>query len=119
METGFDGGTATLAAMSDGTASLYLSNGGGVIGGVQHATVRRAAMEFVRSVGRRLTEFRATERTPLPRVGRTVFYVLTDSGVYTAEADEQALGEQRHALSELFHSGDDVITQLRLVAETK
>jgi hypothetical protein len=33
METGYDSATVTLFALSDGTTSLYFSNGGGVIGG--------------------------------------------------------------------------------------
>jgi len=73
----------------------------------------------VRLAGQRQPDMTATRTFPLPRVGRTVFYMLTDSGVLTAEADENDLGEQRHALSPLFYAGQDVITQLLLVSDKK
>src|SRR5215211_1032599 len=47
METGYPGGTATLLALGDGTSSLYLSTGGGVVGGHGHQNVREANAEFV------------------------------------------------------------------------
>jgi len=119
METGFPEGTATLVSMSDGSASLYCSGGGGVIGGIGHETVRRAATAFVGLAGHHQSNMTATKTFPLPRAGRTIFYVLTDSGVFSAEADENDLGEQRHALSPLFYAGQDVITQLRLTSDKK
>jgi len=69
--------------------------------------------------GQRQASMSAVTTFPLPRAGRTVFYVLTDSGVFTTEAEERALGEERHALSPLFYAGQEVITQLRLVSDTK
>jgi hypothetical protein len=119
METGFPEGTATLVSMSDGSASLYFSGGGGVIGGSGHESVRRVAAAFVRLAGTQQAGMIATKAFPLPRTGRTVFYVLTDSGVFSADADENDLGEQRHTLSPLFYAGQEVITQLRLVADMK
>jgi len=40
------GGFATLIAMSEGTTSLYLSTGGGVIGAGQHPSVGAANREL-------------------------------------------------------------------------
>jgi hypothetical protein len=39
METGYLRGTATLVTLADGTTSLYLSTGGGIIGGGFRADV--------------------------------------------------------------------------------
>jgi hypothetical protein len=119
METGYPEGTATLLSLSDGSASLYFSGGGGVIGGSGHESVRRVATAFVRMAGEQQPSMSPTTTFPLPRADRTVFYVLTDSGVFTTEAEERALGEERHGLSPLFYAGQDVITQLRLVSDTK
>ena len=47
METGYDAVTVTLFALSDGTTSLYFSNGGGVIGGQGYEAVRRANEAFL------------------------------------------------------------------------
>lgn len=43
MDTTFASGTVTLVALADGTASLYASTGGGVIGGGAHERVAVAA----------------------------------------------------------------------------
>lgn len=47
METGYPNGTATLAAFGEGSASLYFSSGGGIIGGGRHAAVREVALDLV------------------------------------------------------------------------
>lgn len=119
MEIGYPEGTATLLSLSDGSASLYFSGGGGIIGGSGHETVRRAAKAFVRIAGQRQTSMRTTTMFPLPQAGSTVFYVLAGSGVFTTEADERELGGERHALSPLFYAGQEVITQLRFVSDVE
>src|SRR6266446_4509921 len=47
METGFPEGSFTLVALSDGSASIYLSSGGGSIGGRAHETIRKASQAMV------------------------------------------------------------------------
>src|SRR5712671_7117575 len=47
METGYDLATVTLFALADGTTSLYISNGGGMIGGQAHEAVRNANAAFI------------------------------------------------------------------------
>jgi hypothetical protein len=44
METGSPRGTASLMGLADGTTSLYLSSGGGIIGGGSHRPGRRPAV---------------------------------------------------------------------------
>lgn len=117
METGFPEGSYTLVSMLDGSARLYLSGGGGVVGSSAHESIRDAATEFIRLAGQYQSSMTPTKTFPLPAEGRTVFYVLTNSDVFTAEADEEALGEERHALSPLFHAGHEVITPLRLMTD--
>jgi hypothetical protein len=41
MDWGVTEGTATAVAFSDGTASVYLSSGGGFIGGASHESIRK------------------------------------------------------------------------------
>lgn len=117
MEMGFPEGWATLVALSDGNASLYLSSGGGVIGGGYHEKVKRAASslcglaEKLGRVGPVVTAF------PTPGPGRIRFYVLTTEGVQTVEESEDELGAGAHRLSPLFMAGHEVITELRQVTE--
>ena len=119
METGFPEGSFTLVAFSDGNASIYLSSGGGSIGGGGHETVRRAAQTMVSIATRFQPQATATKEFPLPNSGQTTFYLLTDSGAFTTTAPEQDLGEERHPWSPLFHAGHEVIGQYRLIEERK
>jgi hypothetical protein len=119
MDIGFPEGWATIVALADGNASLYLSGGGGVIGGVGHETVRQAAITMNQVADPFVKLTTATTSTPLPKTGDVTFYILTTRGILTATAKEEDLGEQRDALSPLFYAGQDVITQLRLVSDMK
>jgi hypothetical protein len=117
METGYPGATATLLALGDGTTSLYLSTGGGVIGGHAHQNVREANAEFVETANRYYEHMTPTDSFPLPAEGHTHFYALTDSGVLSGVGRDEDLGFGRHRLSLLFHAGHQVITQLRIISE--
>ena len=119
METGFSEGSFTLVALSDGSASIYLSSGGGSIGGGAHETIRKAAQVMVALAAKFQSHAMRTTDFPLPKVGQTIFYLVTDSGVFTASAPEEDLGEERHAWSPLFHAGHEVITQYRSIEERK
>src|SRR5262245_33411054 len=44
------GGTATIVFLSDGTASLYLSSGGGILGGGSHESVSLAGARLLESL---------------------------------------------------------------------
>lgn len=119
METGYEKASVTVVALADGNASIYLSSGGGFIGGQRYESVRKAAIAMVHEAARHVQAMQPTKSFPLPENGHTVFYVLTDSGVFTGSGSEQALGERRHELAPLFHAGQDVITQYRLINENK
>lgn len=119
METGYPQALVTLVSLADGTTSLYFSNGGGMIGGGQHATVAQASKSFVVAAENYYQKMSLTESFPSPAIGKVKFYVLTYSGVYTIDADENELGNKKHELSPLFYYGQDVITQFRLVQEQK
>ncbi len=119
MELGFPEAVATLAAFADGSTSLYVSSGGGVVGAGQHQPVRDEAERFLFAVQQHLAEFQPTRETPLPREGRVRFYVRTFDSTLTAEADEKLLGNRLHKLSPVFHAGHAVITQIRLISESR
>ena len=116
MEMGYAEGAATLLAVVDGSASIYTSTGGGVIGAGEHPSVRRRAMKFISIAEQYLDEFQKTSEYPLPGPGRTKFYLMTFSGTLTGDFDENALGEGRHKLSTLFYAGQDVISDIRAKA---
>jgi hypothetical protein len=113
METGYPIAVASLVAIADGTTSLYLSNGGGVIGAGAHKKVRDASARFIALADAHVDSFATTDSHPLPKLGRVRFYVRTFDDLRTVEADERELGEDRHALSPLFHAGHAVIAAVR------
>jgi hypothetical protein len=119
METGYPAGVATLVAFGDGTASLYFSGGGGIIGAGEHAPVREATQAFLREADEHLSGFVPTGTTPLPAVGRVRFYLRTFGGTLVGEASEQDLGDKHHPLSPLFYSGQSVITAMREATDSR
>jgi hypothetical protein len=119
MESGFPNATATLLALADGTTSLYLSSGGGVIGGQGHAQVLAANAVFLRAANLLRQQLEPTQSFPIPENGHAIFYALTDAGVLTGGGPESELGPGQHKLSALFHAGHGVITQLRLLSEAR
>ena len=119
MDIGFPEGWATIVAFADGNASLYLSGGGGVIGGIGHDNVKAAAIQMATLANQYISHTTLATATPLPPTGEVTFNILTANGIRTTTAKENDLGEERHILSPLFYAGQDVITQLRIVSDMK
>ncbi len=117
METGYPEGRAMLVAAIDGTASIYYEAGGGITGGGQHEAVRRAAKDMVRMADQFVGQARPAQDFPMPGAGFTRFYILTKSGVFTAQAEEEALDGKAHAFSPLFYAGREVISRLRMLPQ--
>jgi hypothetical protein len=117
MDVGVPAGSYTVVALADGTASLYTSTGGGVIGGGAHPAVVAAVRRLLDVAGSHLDALAPDVDDALPATGRVIIRVLTPAGRRRVEAAEDDLGEGRHPQSELFHAVHDVIGQLR-IAET-
>ena len=117
MELGYPTGIATLLSFAEGTTSLYFSNGGGVIGAGEHASVRDAAEAFLDIVEVHLAAYGPVEETPTPRIGRVRLYARTFEGTLGAEATEDLLGRDVHPLAPVFRAGHAVITAIRESSE--
>lgn len=116
MDWGVTRGTATVVAIADGTASIYLSSGGGSLGGGQsHESLRQAALRAVSAAAQVQPEMRAVTNYPLPHEGEVVFYVVTDAGVFSAGAPEKELSAHRHRMSKLGDAMQEIITQYRVI----
>lgn len=118
MDLGMGDATATVTATPAGDGSLYISSGGGVIGGIAHEPVRKAAIAFVNEAASLRSHLRQTTDFGYPAAGTVRFYLRTRNGVYMAERAEQTLSERKDPLSRLFAAGHEVITQLRLISQT-
>ena len=121
MEMGFPDGAATIVSLADGTTSLYTSEGGGVIGGGEHAPVAAASRRFLVEAEGTETGLSPAESTnvDLPPAGIVSFVVLGYSGTQIGAADEDELASMQHPLSHLYAAGQDVITALREAEESR
>lgn len=115
MDLGLQEGTATVFALADGTTSLYVSLGGGIIGGGTHEAVRHTNERFIEAANLVIEYLKPTRYCFLPAVGQVFFYVLTDNGILTGSATQHELTGAPHPLARLFFAGDDVVSQLRMV----
>jgi tetratricopeptide (TPR) repeat protein len=114
METGHPQLTETVVLVSDGSSSVYMSNGDGFRGGHGYENVKKANAEFIRLVNRDRQHFQAAADFPVPEVGSTLFYARTDAGLLVCGGTQQALIEGQHVLAELFQAGHEAITQMHI-----
>jgi hypothetical protein len=119
METAIDDVVVTLAAIGDGSVSLYFSNGGGMIGMGEHEGPRKACLSFLSFAAQFTSHLKPTREFPLPQKGYATFYFLTVTGVLWSNTRESDLAKDRHPLSPLFHKGQEVIAEARLVEEKR
>lgn len=104
---------AMLVTLADGTVSLYLSSGGGVIGAGMHEPVRAEAERFLDAAEAHRAHLAATRSVPLPRSGIVRFHARTFVGEWSAEVSEDALVDGTHVLAPLFQQAQEVLTAVR------
>ena len=120
MDWGVNNGAATVVAVADGTVSIYLSSGGGSIGGGQgHAAIREAGQKFLNLSKESLPQMQETTEYPLPDKGQVYFYVRTAAGVFTARTTQEELNSRTHPLRSLGDAAQEIITQYRQIQATR
>ena len=118
MEMGYTKGAATLVALADGTTSLYLETGGGIIGGGQHHAVKLTAIRLVDDADEFGGRLKAASEYPLPERDQIVFYFLTRQGTTKSQSvGEAELAGGGHTLSKLFYKCHGLIARLRQVEQ--
>jgi hypothetical protein len=119
MDWGLQKGTATIVAMSDGSASVYFSSGGGYLGGKGQEPIRIAAERAVNAAKLVQLPRSPVVDFPIPGQHEVSFYLLTDAGVFMFRTSEQELSSHEHPLRKLGDSMQEVITQYRLWDERR
>lgn len=108
-------GTVTVLAAADGSASLYLSSGGGFIGGSQKVpALRDAALHAVSLANSLQFQFEPTDTTPLPSLGDVTFFLTTGKAVLMAVASEAKLRAGADPLAALSGAMQRIVTEYRL-----
>ncbi|OZG72669.1 hypothetical protein BTA51_14160 [Hahella sp. CCB-MM4] len=118
METGFsDSGYYTLVVLADGTVSLYLSNGGGIIGAGTHENVQQPAGRFLVFSKDFYDLAQPSGSHAVPEANHVNFYFLTDEGIYKYGAPEETLWKGEDPFSPLFLAGHAVISEIRSIQQ--
>jgi hypothetical protein len=113
MDWEMGGATATTVAYQTGDASLYLSTGGGVIGGGQHQNVNRASKQLISLAQTFLDKTTKTEITALPSTNEVKFYLLTNKGIYLGQEQMRNFENNSSSWLKLFEEGNNVLSELR------
>jgi hypothetical protein len=117
MEVGLPRGTALVFGLRDGSASLYLSSGGGSIGGQGRPQINLAAKKLVQAARGLVDKLPRVEEYPLPPTGQVRFSLFTSSGVRAAQVSERDLLGGQSELLPLFVSANEILAGFRLAEE--
>ena len=109
MEVGGPKGVTTIGAFATGESSLLTGTGSGIIGRDSHVHVVLQAKRLVKEAAGYAALMEPATEFPRPREGAVRFYLLTRSGVLTAEEWTGALRSGQSAFSTLQEAGDDLM----------
>jgi hypothetical protein len=112
-------GIMTLITYKTGDASMYLSTGGGVIGGGQHKNVNKASKQFIKLADKYLDKAVKTDLTTIPDKNCVRFYFLMTKGKYFAQEKMINFENKTSQWLDYFEEANKVITELRLTTEKK
>ncbi|WP_379041763.1 hypothetical protein [Pedobacter alpinus] len=119
IDWGLEEGTATLVAFMRGDASLYLSSGGGIMGGVGRENVQKAVKNFIDKSETYLRKTTKTETTPQAEKNDVKFYFLTNNGKYVGQESMTNIENNTSGWLPLFEEGNNLITEIRKSTKDK
>lgn len=105
----------TVLSSSGGDASLYTTSTFGIIGGIGHEKVRKAAVAFIGCAQHFLSITQPTATYPYPDSQTLRFYMVTPSGVRTVSFPISAVEQPDSPARALYAYGQQVVTELRLI----
>ncbi len=111
--------TATIAALCDGSASLYTTSTFGIIGGGGREAVRVAAWNLVQSADAFYDDGVPATEFEYPPADSVYFFLRTYEGVRALSADVAAIQSGASPYTGLFAAGQAVLTELRKVTEQR
>jgi hypothetical protein len=108
---------ATIVAFMTGEASFYLKSGQIFIGGSEYKTIKDAAIDFVNSAQQYIKNTEIAPDNSLPDKDCVKFYLLSNIGIFVHQETVQNIEGDKTEWTILFHKGDQIITQYRLIVE--
>ncbi len=107
------GNTATLICFIDGTASLYFSNGGGIIGAGQHDSVKQVVESFLLASHQAVPIMKHADSIDnLPDENHHTFYLFTMAGIFSLDLDINDVQKTKEAYL-LFSQSQMVLSEIR------
>jgi len=119
VETGYGKGSATLAALANGTASMYFSAGGGIIGAGRYEKPNDLAKKLVLRAADFTGYCKPTDTFPLPRQGETRLYLFTPAEKCVVSVPEADVGDESKPLFPLFALARELIEQIQAVGQAR
>jgi hypothetical protein len=114
MDWNVANGTATVMAAADGSASIYLSGGGGYLGGGQKYPAIKLAAQCAVSIATNLLDlFKKVETCDLPNGTTVSFFATTDEGVFRATGAGAELQKGSDSLAALGAAMQLIVTFYR------
>jgi hypothetical protein len=110
-------GIVSLITYKTGDASMYLSSGGGIIGGGQHVNVNKASKQFVKFASNYIDKSVKADSTPIPDKNCVRFYFLTANGKYFAQEQMKNIENESSVWLDYFNEANNVISELRKTTE--
>jgi hypothetical protein len=118
MEAG-DGKVATMICFRDGSASLYFSNGGGIIGAGQQDNVRQAVASYLTNIHQVLSIMELTDNyNIIPKEKHHIFYLLTRGGIYSLDISLKDINKSKET-NLLFSLSQMVLNEIRKASENR
>lgn len=108
---------ATIIGFETGDASMYLSSGGGVIGGGQHDNVRNVVKPYIKMGQDFLDKAVKSDTNTLPDKNCIKFHFLTNKGIYSVQEQMINIENETSDWLSLFEEANKVLTELRLISE--
>lgn len=107
----------TLAAFRTGDLSLYFSNGGGILGGIQHENVAEMVRKTIPLLGPLTKQLEKSDDIEPPKPGEVTFTILTGDGRFRSRLDAMPERNKENANFQLLALSQGLITELRKARE--
>jgi len=117
MEQNMGAASVVLLAFAEGSVSLYFSNGGGIIGAGEHATVRKPALDWIALAQTTYSIGSPNQKSIGP--GEVQFTWRGFAGNVFASAREEEIQSESHPLYPMYAAGQNVITEIRKMDEAR